>query len=273
MAQSQSDKPSLEAASYLQKHGREELEGWEESENPTDEGAPFFDTRLDAALAALGVDSERLDIAWSHDKPVEIESTPGNADWIKTTPSFAYFMSSFFPEEGVIIADNNLSVDGAIKDDEEQDIPQLNPETIKTHVRRWSDAAWMQWTKACEIRHTDTDNVNYIFRATVQNVNSLTILLQAIRQKYSPTIPPIGVWNNRLTLDFNRNPDEFSAVLGSPNGSGVAFLLMTHKGALGIKTVSRVDIFIETDPFAIPNSGIGNAKEAGISLLFYVTAP
>lgn len=118
-------------------------------------------------------------------------------------------------------------------------------------------------------------NVRYIFRASVVNPDSLELLIQALREKYSdsPTIPPIGVWNNRLTLDVVQNPRQFYAVLGSPNGSGVAYLLRTHKGALGVKTVKRVDIFTGTTPFMILNDGIGDAKKANIILLFYVTAP
>ncbi|KAJ4857103.1 hypothetical protein T069G_08000 [Trichoderma breve] len=189
---------------------------------------------------------------------------------INSEPSEAFFFSSFSPSGGVIIADNNYSVDAAIKE------WGLDPDEITTHIRRWSDAAWMQWVKACnDADFDDVSNVKYIFRATVVNPSSLDLLFQALREKYSdsPTIPPIGVWKNRLTLDVAENPRQFYAVLGSPNGSGVAYLLMTHKGALGVKTVNKVDIFTGTTPFTIPSDGIGKADSATIILLFYVTAP
>jgi hypothetical protein len=40
--------------------------------------------------------------------------------------------------------------------------------------------------------------------------------------------------------------DEGKAILGSPNGRGVAFFLYQHKNILGIKTVDSVTIFSTT---------------------------
>ncbi|KAK0757245.1 hypothetical protein N5P37_009961 [Trichoderma harzianum] len=274
MAKKQSDPPPIEAASYLQTHGIETAEGWVDA---TDAGTPFFGTKLTAALRGLGVSGSLQDISWDHEKSTKILSDPDDENSERVTsavgaPSGAFFYSSFFPRRGVIIADNNFSVDAAIKEDK-----NLVAAEITTHVRRWSDAAWMQWTKACDEEGIDdVSNVQYIFRATVINENSLSIILQALRQKYkdSPSVPPIGPWNSRLTLDVTQNPDEFYAVLGSPNGSGVAFLLMTHKAALGIKTINKVDIFVgDTNPYTIPSDGIDGADAASIVVLFYVTAP
>jgi hypothetical protein len=44
--------------------------------------------------------------------------------------------------------------------------------------------------------------------------------------------------------------DQGKAILGSPNGRGVAFFLYQHKNLLGIKTVDKVTIFstIGTNP-------------------------
>ncbi|KAL6812361.1 hypothetical protein J3E69DRAFT_376188 [Trichoderma sp. SZMC 28015] len=262
--------PSLEAPLYLQTPGQAYIEGWNDK---TEFGAPVFGNKLDAALAGINVPVKSLrHITWFHGDDSMIKSDPNDDDseLVFSGLSEAFFISSFSPSGGVIIADNNFSVDAAIKQD------KLDAAKITTHVRRWSDAAWMQWVKACnDAKFNDVSNVKYIFRASVENPTSLDLLFQALREKYSdsPTVPPIGVWNNRLTLDVDHDSRQFFAVLGSPNGSGVAYLLMTHKGALGVKTVNKVDIFTGTTPFTIPNDGIGTAKDASISLLFYVTAP
>ncbi|KKP02614.1 hypothetical protein THAR02_05302 [Trichoderma harzianum] len=269
LAKTLQDPPPMEAPLYLQTPGQAYVEGWEDF----DFNGPKVGPKLSAALAAIKVPVNTLtDISWYHGEEAKIKSDPNNDDseLIDSKPSEAFFISSFSPSGGVIIADNNWSVDAAIK---EQGLVEAE---ITTHVRRWSDAAWMQWVKACnDADFDDVSNVKYIFRATVVNPSSLDLLFQALREKYSdsPTVPPIGVWNNRLTLDVVQNPRQFYAVLGSPNGSGVAYLLRTHKGPLGVKTVNRVDIFTGNNPFTIPNDGIGGAEGAGISLLFYVTAP
>ncbi|KAF3066282.1 hypothetical protein CFAM422_009275 [Trichoderma lentiforme] len=269
LAKTLQEPPSLEAPLYLQTPDLAYAEGWKDYEF----GGLNVGTKLKAALTAIKVPVNTLtDISWFHGASGEEKSDPNNDDsgLIESELSGAYFINSFSPNGGVIIADNNYSVDAAIKEWD------LDPTKITTHVRRWSDATWMQWVKACnDAGFNDLSNVRYIFRASVLNTSSLDLLFQALRERYSnsPTIPPIGVWNNRLTLDVNQNSRQFFAVLGSPNGSGVAYLLRTHKGSLGVKTVNKVDIFTSTTPFTIPDDGIGTAEGAGISLLFYVTAP
>ncbi|KAF2832660.1 hypothetical protein CC86DRAFT_401412 [Ophiobolus disseminans] len=39
--------------------------------------------------------------------------------------------------------------------------------------------------------------------------------------------------------------DEGKAILSSPNGAGVAYLLFTHKRQLGRKTMSKVTVFAD----------------------------
>ncbi|QYT04593.1 hypothetical protein H0G86_011495 [Trichoderma simmonsii] len=271
LAKTPQEPPPLEAPIYLQTPGQAYIEGWNDE---TDLGAPVFKDKLNAALAGIKVPVNTLSqITWYHGDDSMIKSDPNDdkSELVFSGLSGAYFISSFSPSGGVIIADNNFSVDAAIKEDK-----NLVAAEITTHVRRWSDAAWMQWVKACDdAEFNDVSNVKYIFRASVENKTSLDLLFQALREKYSdsPTIPPIGVWKNRLTLDVVQNPRQFYAVLGSPNGSGVAYLLMTHKGSLGVKTVNKVDIFTGTTPFTVPSDGIGEAPTASIILLFYVTAP
>ncbi|KAL7934263.1 hypothetical protein V8C35DRAFT_302158 [Trichoderma chlorosporum] len=265
-----SDPPQIEAASYLQTFGLEAREGWEESIDGVTSGQPLYGNNLDAAFAGLGITGAQKHIAWEHEKSVQIEINPtdaGTGPRHLSEPSYASFMSTFVSTDGVIVADSNFSVDAIIAEDGLPD--GVEAEDVTTHVRRWSDAAWMQWTKYSD----DPSNVRYIFRASVINHTTLSIVFQALLSKYQNNPPPIGVWANRLTLDVSENPNEFYAVLGSPNGAGVAFLLATHKAALGIKTVNKVDIFTGNAPFAVPNQGIGAGEGAGIVLLFYVTAP
>lgn len=54
------------------------------------------------------------------------------------------------------------------------------------------------------------------------------------------------------TSENENDVDGFYAILGSPNGSGGAFLLATHKEAMGIKRFSSVAVW--NHPFASPMS-------------------
>lgn len=67
--------------------------------------------------------------------------------------------------------------------------------------------------------------------------------------------------------------DEFHAVLGSPNGAGAAFFLLTHKEALGIKTLNKVDIFVPNIGYPVVGTNVDDiAKNAKIMLLFTVSS-
>jgi hypothetical protein len=98
-------------------------------------------------------------------------------------------------------------------------------------------------------------------------------VFQALINKYGAN-PTISKWDNRLTLSATENQDEFNAVLGSRNGAGSAYFLLTYKSELGAKTINKVDIWVPNIPFPVTGtSAEGGPDAAKIMLLFYVTAP
>lgn len=97
-------------------------------------------------------------------------------------------------------------------------------------------------------------------------------MFQALINKYGAN-PTIGKWDNRLTLDATENQNEFNAVLGSPNGAGTAYFLITHKGQLGVKSINKIDIWVPNIPFTVVGTSPAGADAVKIMLLFYVTAP
>ncbi|KAH7170086.1 hypothetical protein EDB81DRAFT_908529 [Dactylonectria macrodidyma] len=250
MAMSQEDSraankgASLEAPIYLQTDQLQEMEGWRYDP----ERKPFFQNYLDAALSGLGISGEAHYIYWVHTDSGQIYDDPtflfddeaeGNFDVSDGEPSAAYFGNAFILDPGVVIADTNLGVIEAMK---RKSIPDT---TATTHIRQWSDAAWMQW---------------FVFQALI-NKNA--------KDGKGTTI---GKWSDKITLTADDNPDEFFAVLGTPNGSGSAFFLLNHKGKLGVKTINKVDIFVPVVPFTVIGTTVtGFEKSRKITLLFHVT--
>ncbi|KAK7419609.1 hypothetical protein QQX98_003200, partial [Neonectria punicea] len=88
---------------------------------------------------------------------------------------------------------------------------------------------------------TNVNTVKHIVQARIANEDTEKILERVL--DLSGGTSAIGDWDNRLTIDVKRNPNEFYAILGSPNGSGGAYFLLTHKAKLGIRTIDTVDIF------------------------------
>lgn len=146
-----------------------------------------------------------------------------------------------------------------------------------SHIQRWSDAAFMSWSDACRFKNGNIQNVQYIFRSWIRNSNTLDAVFQAIQNYWTSAAmagsPTIGTWGSgRITFTAVDNPEEFHAVLGSPNGAGSAYFLLTHKTTLGVKRISKVDIFTPNVAYTLPTSLDSSSMPASVKimLLFYV---
>ncbi|EEU34245.1 uncharacterized protein NECHADRAFT_50453 [Fusarium vanettenii 77-13-4] len=265
-----------EPAKWLQKWGIEDSQGWvteaEEGEEGADKNAPYWGDYLDAAFSSLDISkSDAHNVHWIHLSDAEIFPDPeefeGTAE--QGVRSGAYFTNSYILDPGVIIADNNYAVVPALNDN----FPGWEKIFTTTHIQRsqWSDAAWMQWTKTCDWFGGDRTKIKYIIRSRITNKTTLSLIFEALISKYGG-FPTIGKWDDRLTLDVATNPGEFHAVLASPNGAGVAYILMNHKSTLGIKTVNKVEIFVPNIPYTVVGTSVDDplVQRAKIMLLFTV---
>jgi hypothetical protein len=142
------------------------------------------------------------------------------------------------PLDGVIVAYDNITAGSMTKE------LGLDPSRVPK-LDHWSDIAYLQWlSKAYE-----GSNLRYVLRYGV--INHDTRFVVNFLGLQSGLI--VSEWPGRT---YRAGSPEFSALLGSPNGSGVAYLLIQHKRQLGHKTVDRVTIF---------------RKKWDTMLLFYVT--
>ena len=46
----------------------------------------------------------------------------------------------------------------------------------------------------------------------------------------------VSKWDNRLILSLTKNQNEFNAILGSYNGVGSTYFLLTYKSEVGVRT-------------------------------------
>ncbi|ATZ51353.1 hypothetical protein BCIN_06g07600 [Botrytis cinerea B05.10] len=247
-----------------------ELEGWQRFES---DSTPYFGNYLDAAFAGLGITknlytSNKINSVEGsiHEDLEQFEDDPKDG-----VPSGAQFMNDFIVDAGVIIADKNKNVNNAMQENFGKNWASIG--LVVTHIRQWSDAVFLQWMEACSFGSGSISNVKYIFRSWITNQDTQEIVFQALTTAFGSS-PTIGTWTARLSLTQAEHPNEFFAVLGSPNGAGSAYLLLTHKEKLGVKTINKVDIFVPNIPYTITSTtGGGMASAAKIMLLFYVEAP
>lgn len=95
-------------------------------------------------------------------------------------------------------------------------------------VYRWSDITFIEWKTQAGARIKE---LHYIFQSNIMNQESKMVIERAAGGLNNLQ------WPGKI---FEMASSEGRAILGSPNGRGVAFLLATHKEQLGQRTVERV---------------------------------
>ena len=113
---------------------------------------------------------------------------------------------------------------------------QTSPRIVP--LRQWSDVVFLEWQQLCVAPSSkgDIKGLRYIFRLLISNPDSQALMSKALENVGAK----ISQWPGQ---DFGRSTKAFKALLGSPNGSGVAWLLINHKEQLGKKTVWKITVF------------------------------
>jgi hypothetical protein len=112
---------------------------------------------------------------------------------------------------------------------------QKPPITVLPRLRGWSDIAWLQWV---EIAGENAKNLRYVLRSPVAKTEAQWLINRA----FQLSSKELKTWPG---VDFDMATDEGKALLSSPNGAGVAYLLSTHKRHLGRRTISKVTVFAD----------------------------
>ncbi|KAL8670986.1 MAG: hypothetical protein Q9168_004500 [Polycauliona sp. 1 TL-2023] len=148
----------------------------------------------------------------------------------------AFFSNIYNGPDSAIVAETNIgALQKLIKDG--RDGPHPDGGDVNTRLpdlRRWSDITWLLWA------HHATDArkglLKYVFRHNVVTASTRDIMEQAA-----------GVGRRRLDSDWpgiklDRGGEKFQALLGTPHGKGVVFLIVDHAD-LATKNIESVTLF------------------------------
>lgn len=111
---------------------------------------------------------------------------------------------------------------------------KIPPVTVLPDLQQTSDVIWGQWILQAKER---ANNIRYYIVNAITNSATGPIIQSALE---SADAAPLKKWPGH---SFGMDTDEGKALLGTPVGVGIAYLLAQHKAQLGIKTVSKVDVF------------------------------
>jgi hypothetical protein len=163
------------------------------------------------------------------------------------------FYSAMNPDIGVLIACFNTNPAGMTDQHGHTD-----PKTmILPKLQHWSDVAFLQWQSLSD--EGVIPDLKYIIRSHIQNADCVGIIksniLPTLRQKLNRRTSWLPMWPG---IDFDMTSEEAKALLGTPNGSGVAWLLAQHKEELGQKTVEKATLWYSLTVNPSDREGIPN---------------
>ncbi|KAI2476619.1 hypothetical protein Ptr902_11966 [Pyrenophora tritici-repentis] len=144
-----------------------------------------------------------------------------------------YFAQICNPEAGILVAEGNLTVPvAAIFEDLFIEILLL---------QHWLDIAFLQYLSTFPSPPPQPLPLKYIFQLTIMNETTCEILKSVIAKQDAEEC---GSWPG---LTFDIDSEEGRAILGSPNGAGVAWMLLQHRLQLGERQIEKVTVFYATD--------------------------
>ncbi|KAE9992668.1 hypothetical protein EG327_008269 [Venturia inaequalis] len=205
-------------------------------------GNVFNDLQLDGMSGGpLDLRFKNRVAAWSQDEKYTVNGVEQN-------PSNAQYINTFNPTQGLIGAWSNYGPAYQLRN---------YPTAVLPSLKQWSDVAFLEWKNQLEMaRMTSTSDARIpaprmILRINMMNVETLNLIDQILRNLPAAERPlgpaawgvPTPPWSDRKV--FNMDTDAGKVLLGSPNGRGVAWLLLQHKRAFGLKTITSAVVFKE----------------------------
>ena len=128
-----------------------------------------------------------------------------------------------------------LATHGALSCDATKTPAEPQPDVLS----RLSDIMFLAWQHACEEAATDVGSLAYVFRSHVTNDDTLAIASKALQGVDLQAARP---WPG---IDFDMGTEAGKALLGSPNGVAVAWMLIDRQTTFPGKTVSKVTVYVD----------------------------
>lgn len=104
-------------------------------------------------------------------------------------------------------------------------------------VSRWSDVIFVEWQYETRRRPLGVGELKWLVRYNIANPTTRAVTVEALRRDGSRRTRWPGV-------SFPACSENFEAIIGTPNGRGIVWLLASHKREFGAKTVESVRVWL-----------------------------
>ncbi|PWY87094.1 hypothetical protein BO94DRAFT_546336 [Aspergillus sclerotioniger CBS 115572] len=196
--------------------------GWQDSDNYPEGN---YEGVLDNYLTT------QLDMENEGGVPIEQTQTksPLVVEGITYPPSGGRYANVYYPEEGLIIADENYGPRNNKK------IAEDGQPYVK--LQQWSDVVYLNWENQAG---SDVSELKAVIRFSISNLGAQAVM--------NTVTGGAVIGGYKSPMKFESGSANYNALLGTPNGSGVAWLLINHKAQLGIKTIKSISLFRSKEP-------------------------
>jgi hypothetical protein len=137
----------------------------------------------------------------------------------------------------LITADNNFGP--RYKGPEQADPPVTGDPNSFPELQQLSDVMYLEFARLMKQSENPLNKLKGVLRGNVINAETRAIAAKAVGLSAAKLHDKSLSWPGR---DFDADSDEFAALIASPNGRAVVWLLATHAD-LGPKTISSVRVY------------------------------
>ncbi|OQO07862.1 hypothetical protein B0A48_06653 [Cryoendolithus antarcticus] len=181
-----------------------------------------------------------LEVQYKHDRTT-------THDGVQYPATGGEFTDTYNVKDGVLIASVNFGPLQASKGWRGQNA-QFPPGGAITKFKNWSDGIYLTWKSMTNDQ--TRSNLKFVIRQSVVNENTLSVIASAMKSTgHSDRVPPAypGTTFTRSTTDATMQT-AFEALVGTPNVSGIVWLLVQHWEAMGKKTIKSITVMDATNP-------------------------
>ncbi|KAI9708119.1 MAG: hypothetical protein M1820_004323 [Bogoriella megaspora] len=186
-----------------------------------------------------------LDMSTDADDWVFVKGTQSNGynvDGEDFPATNAYYELSINPSSGCIAFENTKSPTAMATNKKGKKTKPV-AEAAKM-LGQMSDLGFLEYQHAAQSKNAPLDNLKYILRMTIYNLNTIDIFKRALGAQGHDYADLGSFADGSITIQMST--DEGKAILGSPNGRAGAFILAQHQQAFGKrKTINSVRIWNE----------------------------
>jgi hypothetical protein len=127
-------------------------------------------------------------------------------------------------------------------------------------LNQLSDDIFLNWKRLAGLDPNRIAALKYIFRCNIINDDTRAI----VRHVESRIGRTIGNWPGEV-FPITKSDENGLAILGTPNGAGVAYFLFQHKEYFWEKTISKVRVWKTP-----PSEGSSKSKQPWLQMVFYI---